>query len=412
MPSWGRTTACVAAAFLGGALVSRGAAQARADGDDTYRNLAVFARVLNYVENNYVEDVDPVTLVYGAIRGLLATLDPHSTFMEPEQYAAMKSEAQGEFGGIGVEVVKRPEGVVIVDRYEGGPAVKAGLRIGDRIVAVEKEPVDSLSLAEVVRRIKGRAGTAVTLGIARGRSDQADEVQVTRERIRVVSVDARRLQDGYVYLRIKAFTERTSHELRRALDTLTATGPVAGVVLDMRDNPGGLLDEAVRVADTWLQDGVIVSTEGRTGPPEVEVAHPKDTEPDYPVVALVNGGTASAAEIVAGALQDHRRAVVLGTQTFGKGSVQTVIELEDHSALKLTIARYFTPAHRSIQGTGITPDVVVPLRPAPGMNPDAGPVKSGDVVVGGQETDNQLDAAVDVLKRWSVRKRHANRAIP
>ena len=412
MPSWARSTACVAAAFMGGALCTRGVSAARADGDDTYRNLAVFARVLNYVENNYVHEVDPVALVYGAIRGLLATLDPHSTFMEPEQYAAMKSEAQGEFGGIGVEVVKRPEGVVVVERYEGGPAVKAGLQVGDRIVAVEGQPVAALSLAEVVRRIKGRAGTAVTLGVIRGRTDKAEALAVVRDRIRVISVDARRLRDGYVYVRIKAFTERTSHELRRALDALTAAGPVRGLVLDMRDNPGGLLDEAVRVADTWLQDGVIVSTEGRTGPPEVEVAHPKDTEPDYPVVALVNGGTASSAEIVAGALQDHRRAVVLGTQTFGKGSVQTVIELEDHSALKLTIARYFTPAHRSIQGTGITPDVVVPSRPAGPPPPDPGPAPPQEVVRGEQQTDNQLEAAVDVLERWSVRKRHANGAIP
>ena len=164
MPSWARTSACVVSAFLGGALVTRGAGLARADGDDTYRNLAVFARVLNYVENNYVDDVDPVTLVYGAIRGLLATLDPHSTFMEPEQYAAMKSEAQGEFGGIGIEVVKRPDGVVILERYEGGPAMKAGLHVGDTILAVEGEPVATLSLAEVVRRIKGRAGTVVTQG--------------------------------------------------------------------------------------------------------------------------------------------------------------------------------------------------------------------------------------------------------
>lgn len=412
MPSWARTSACVVSAFLGGALVTRGAGLARADGDDTYRNLAVFARVLNYVENNYVEDVDPVTLVYGAIRGLLATLDPHSTFMEPEQYAAMKSEAQGEFGGIGIEVVKRPDGVVILERYEGGPAMKAGLHVGDTILAVEGEPVATLSLAEVVRRIKGRAGTAVTLSVLRARNQRAEDVRVIRDRIKVLSVDARRLEDGYVYVRIKSFTERTSHEMHRALDTITATGPVAGLVLDMRDNPGGLLDEAVRVADTWLEEGVIVSTEGRTGPPEVELAHPKDTEPKYPVVALVNGGTASAAEIVAGALQDHRRAVVLGTQTFGKGSVQTVIELEDHSALKLTIARYFTPAHRSIQGTGITPDVVVPARPTPPPKPADGAGTSGEVVIGGQETDSQLEAAVDVLRRWSVGKRHANRDIP
>lgn len=398
-----RTLGLIAAAFCGGALVSLPLQAARSDADDAYRNLAVFARVLNYVENNYVSEVDARDLVYGAIRGMLATLDPHSTFMEPEQYAALRSEARGEFGGIGVELVKRPEGIVVVERYEDGPAIRAGLRVGDRLRAVDGVAVAGLSFAEVVQRIKGRPGSPVVLSVTRLSQPQPLEITVVRARIRVLSVDARRLEDDFVYVRIKTFTERTYHDMERALGAATGEGPVKGLVLDLRDNPGGLLDEAVRVADTWLTDGVIVSTEGRGDRPDVELAHPKGTEPNYPVVVLVNGGTASAAEIVAGALQDHQRGVILGTQTFGKGSVQTIIELEDHSALKLTIARYFTPAHRSIQGTGITPDIVVPVR----LEAAAAPVAStgGDVVMGGIRQDNQLGSALDVLRRRTTGRR-------
>lgn len=397
-----RTGLLVLAAFLGGALTSAGVFATQNHADDTYRHLAVFARVLNYVENNYVDDVEPVVLIYGAIRGMLATLDSHSTFIEPEQYAALKSEARGEFGGIGVEVELSARGVLVVERYAGGPAVRAGLGLGDRIVAVDGQSIAGLSLPEVVRRIKGRAGTRVELTVARAQSERIEKVPVVRDRISIASVDSRRLDGDYGYIRIKNFTERTFHDMRRGLDTVTGDQPLRGLVLDLRDNPGGLLDEGVRVADTWLAEGVIVSTEGRGPNPDVELAHPKGTEPNYPVVVLVNGGTASAAEIVAGALQDHKRGVILGTQTFGKGSVQTVIELEDRSALKLTIARYFTPAHRSIRGTGITPDVVVPNR--------AKAVESGDVGEDAEKSDPQLEAALRMLDRLRPAKRVSGRA--
>lgn len=395
----------LAAAFAGGA-VSSGSARSAADGDEVYRSLGVFARVLSYVESHHVTQVDSKALIYGAIRGMLATLDAHSTFMDPEQFAAAKSEAQGEFGGIGVELVRRDAEIVVVELYEGSPAQRAGLLPGDAIVRVGGEEVRGQSLAEVSRRIKGAPGTPVRLGLLRGK--KLEELTVVRERIRVVSVDGRRLEGQLAYLRIRAFSERTAQDLARAVAQLEEGGPIRGLVLDLRDNPGGLLEEAVRVADTWLAGGVIVSTEGRNRPAEVEVAHPKGTQPDYPLVVLVNGGTASAAEIVAGALQDHRRAVLLGTQTFGKGSVQTVIELEDRSALKLTVARYFTPSHRSIQGTGITPDMVVP--PLPSGEPVAPaeatvePAALGDPSVaslGAPVSDHQLEAALRVLARWS-----------
>ncbi len=390
-----RTAALILVAFAGGAVTSSGVFAGRADADNMYRHLAVFARVLNYVENNYVDEIDPVDLVYGAIRGMLATLDSHSKFMEPEQYAALKSEARGEFGGIGVEVEMRGKSVLVVERFEGAPAIRAGLGLGDRIQAVDGTTVSGLSLSEVVRRIKGRVGTKVELTVERARSAKVETVVVVRDRIRVTSVDTRRLPGDWAFIRIKSFTERTSHDMARGLEGILEPGPVRGLVLDMRDNPGGLVDEAVRVADTWLTGGVIVSTEGRGPKPGVEVAHPKGTQPNYPIIVLVNGGTASAAEIVAGALQDHKRGVILGTQTFGKGSVQTVIELDDHSALKLTIARYFTPAHRSIRGVGITPDVVVP-RAIPESRPKAGAPQA--------LKDNQLEAAIQMLQRLTSGK--------
>ncbi len=386
MRRWFERLGLVAVAFAGGALVSA-PLHARTEGDDAYRSLAVFARVLNYVENNYVSEIPAKDLIYGAIRGMLATLDAHSAFMDPEQYAAVKSEAQGEFGGIGVELVKRGDRIAIVDVYTDGPAYAAGVKAHDRLVEVDTMPVLGRSLAEVVRAIKGPAGSALVLTVERDGVNGLMELSVVRSRIRAVSVDHVRLGD-FGKVSIRSFTEHTAQDVKAALDALRESGPIRGLVLDVRDNPGGLLDEAVRIADLWLASGIIVSTEGRGRAPDVEYAHPRHTQPDYPIVVLVNGGTASASEIVAGALQDHHRGVVLGTQTFGKGSVQTVIELEDHSALKLTIAKYFTPAHRSIQGTGITPDVVVPVSRS--KNP--APV--------GRPTDNQLDAALTLLERW------------
>ncbi len=394
----------LSAAFLGGALASGAVWAGRTDGDDTYRKLAIFARVLNYVENNYVADVEADKLIYGAIRGMLATLDAHSSFMEPEQFAAVRSEAQGEFGGIGVEIVKRDEQIVIVERHRGTPAERAGLQVGDTIAAVGGKSTAEASLARVVQWIKGPPGTKLKLSVQRARNGKVDELELTRARIRVVPVVWRQLEPGMGYIKIKSFTERTAYHVNKALDDLKkGKGGLAGLVIDVRDNPGGLLDESVRVSDLWISGGVIVSTEGRNRAPDMEMAHPKGTEKNYPIVVLVNGGTASAAEILGGALQDHKRATLLGTQTYGKGSVQTVIELQDKSALKLTIARYFTPRHRSIQGTGITPDMVVPV-----IASDNDRSENTSASNGLTKTDNQLSTAITVLKRWIAGSKDRN----
>lgn len=366
-------------------MTSAAVLAARGGSDDTYRHLAVFARVLHYVEHNYVTPVEPRPLIYGAIRGMLSSLDAHSSFMDPEQYAALKAEAPGEFGGVGVELGRRDSAVFIVACSPGSPAEKAGLKVGDTVVAISGESLGGAPLSLVVRRIQGTPGSTVRLTVRQTESGLFKTVQLVRERIRVRSVEGRWLPDGATLLRLRSFTERTFEDTRDLLRDLAVERPIRGLILDLRDNPGGLLDEAVRIADLWLERGVIVTTETRGRPPVVEMAHPRRTEPRYPMVIVVNKGTASASEILAGALQEHGRAVVLGTQTYGKGSVQTMIELEDRSALKLTVAHYFTPKHRSIQGSGITPDRVVPRR---GINAEP-------------SADPQLRAARGILARWA-----------
>jgi carboxyl-terminal processing protease len=369
-PARGRLRGALLAlvAFAGGAASARAV---DAGERDPYGALAIFARVLHYVETAYVDPVEPTALVHGALRGMLAALDGHSAFIDAEQVAAMRSESPGEFGGLGVDLERGEAGLVIVARHPGTPAERAGLAPGDVLLAVEGEAVAPLTLTEAGRRVRGPPGSTVTLRLRRARTGREETLRVVRERVRLASASGRTLGDGLALLELRAFSERTAMEVTEALSALRAEGPIRGLVLDLRGNPGGLLDQAVRVADLWLEGGVIVTTEGRRGPPEVERAHPLHTEPAYPIAVLVDGGTASSAEILAGALQDHGRAVLVGTQTFGKGSVQTLIELEDGSALRLTVARYFTPSHRSIHGSGIAPDRVV--GPAGEGAPAAGP---------------------------------------
>lgn len=345
-----------------------------------YRALDLFARLLHFVESNYVEKVPPKKLIYGAIRGLMGALDPHTSFLSPEMYREMKIDTSGEFGGLGIEVSVKRGQLVIVSPIEGTPAERAGIRPGDRIVAIDGKPTRAMTLHEAVRKMRGPKGTKVKLTIARAGEKKPLEFVLVRDRIRVKSASGAMLEPGYAYIRLKTFQERTARYLSEVLGRLEREnkGPLRGLLLDLRNNPGGLLDQAVRVADLFLPGGlIIVTTKGR-GRYQVERrfarSKPKSIAP-YPMVVLVNGGSASASEIVAGALQDHRRAVVLGTQTFGKGSVQSVIELEDGEGnkvgLKLTVAKYYTPKGRSIQEHGIAPDIVVHEGTVPASAPRA-----------------------------------------
>jgi len=432
-PTRSAVAVLVAAAFLAGLSIDHVASAAKRDASQPYRPLDVFSEVLAYVENNYVEDVKEKELVYGAIDGMVARLDPHSLFMRPDVYKLMRDETSGEFDGVGIEVTVKDDQLTVVSPIADSPGERAGIQPGDRIVKVDGAPTRDLTLVEVIRRLKGAAGTKVVLEIMRDGFTAPQSLTLVRDRVRTVSVEARVLDPGlgYVYVKVKSFQDRTDRALKKALDDARASlqGEIRGLVLDLRNDPGGLLDQAVKVSDRFLSSGVIVTTEGRNKRNvEVEKAREKDTEPSYPMIVLVNKGTASASEIVAGALQDHGRAVIMGTQTFGKGSVQTVIELEDGSGLKLTIAKYFTPKHRSIQELGIAPDVVV-ADAAPQAKPEedqpaerdlkrhfkndrADAQAAGKAKPASWTDDYQLRTAVDYLKAAHIFKATMGEPVP
>lgn len=328
-----------------------------------FEPLSIFARALAYIEVSYVEPIDQESLVYGAIRGLADSLDPHSVFLDPKEYEILKNDADGRFAGVGVEVSTRDGWLMILSVFEGGPAAKAGLRPGDRFLSIEGEDARDVRLYDAVRRIRGEAGTPVKVSIRREGQEQALERTLVRAFIDVDPIEMQVLDDGLVYIRIKAFQDGAARELSDALDEavvkLRKRGGVQGLLLDLRDNGGGLLHEAVWVSDEFLTSGVIVSTRGRGGETISQYsARRAGTRPKWPIVVLINENTASASEIVAGALRDHGRAVLVGVRTFGKGSVQNVFELPGGSALKLTTYRYYAPSGSSIQATGISPDLV------------------------------------------------------
>ena len=411
----------LAAAFFAGLAVDHVASAARRAAAQPYRPLDVFSDVLAHVENSYVEEVDEKDLVYGAIDGMMARLDPHSVFMRPDVYRQMRDETTGEFDGLGLEVTIQDSELTVVSPVVESPGERAGIKPGDRIVSIDGVTTKDMTLTDAIRRMKGAAGTKAELEIMREGFASPQKLTLVRDRIRTQSVDMRILDPDrrYAYVRVRAFQERTDRNLIKALDDARAAaqGQIRGLVLDLRNNPGGLLDQAVRVSDVFLSSGVIVTTAGRGRKSvEVERAHEKDTEPAYPMIVLVNKGTASASEIVAGALQDHGRAVIMGTPTFGKGSVQTIIELEDGSGLKLTVARYYTPKNRSIQELGISPDVVVaevaPPRVEEGgpgerdlkrhLRNEATPARAG--ATSSPADDYQLKTALDYLKAVDIFK--------
>ena len=329
----------------------------------TYRQLELFARVLSYVQNNYVENVDEQQLMQGAIKGMLETLDPHTVYMPPDVFKEMKIDTSGEFGGLGIEIARRNDAIIVVAPIDDTPAQRAGIKSGDQLLKIDDEPTRAMELARAIQKMRGPAGKKVMLTIMREGFTAPREFAIIRDHIRISSVESA-LYGGIGYVKVKNFQERTDASLFKELEKLRGQNSgkeLRGLVIDLRNNPGGLLDQAVAIADRFLPGGMaIVSTRGRDGAQATEErAKDRDTEKPYPIVVLVNAGSASASEIVAGALQDHKRAVLMGVPTFGKGSVQTVIEMEDGSGLKLTIARYYTPSGRSIQERGILPDFLV-----------------------------------------------------
>jgi len=327
-----------------------------------YESIELFTDVMAIVKKSYVEEVDTKKLIYGAINGMLASLDPHSSFMPPDTYKEMKIDTKGSFGGLGIEITIKDGILTVISPIEDTPAYKAGVKSGDQIFKIDDKFTKDLNINDAVKRMRGPKGTTVVLTIMREGFDKPREFPLVRDVIQIKSVRSRLLDSGYGYVRVAQFQEKTDEDLNKALKALQDEnkGKLSGLVLDLRNDPGGLLDQAVRVADHFIEDGLIVYTEGREKDSKMQFSAKKGgKEPNYPIVVLINGGSASASEIVAGALQDHKRALIMGTQSFGKGSVQTIIPLSDDSGLRLTTARYFTPKGRSIQAKGITPDIIV-----------------------------------------------------
>ena len=333
-----------------------------------YEYLDLFTKVMHFVQSNYVEEVDTKKLIEGAIKGMLATLDPHTVYLPPEQFKEMQVDTSGKFGGLGIEITINDGYLTVVTPIDDTPAFYAGVEPGDRIILIEdkdkkmKKETKGMTLQEAVNLMRGEKGSKVTVHVARKGVEKLMPIEVKRDIIKVLAVKGGLLEPDYAWLRITNFQANTSRDLKKKIDTLTKDNgrPLQGVVLDLRSNPGGLLEEAVSVSGLFVGTLPVVSTIGRNkAKKEVENARNETPYRDFKMAVLVNEASASASEIVAGALQDHKRAIVIGKPTFGKGSVQTVIDLENKSGLKLTVARYYTPSGRSIQSKGIIPDIEV-----------------------------------------------------
>ena len=391
---------------------------------ETYRQLNLFGDVFERVRADYVEEVSDKELIEAAINGMLTSLDPHSSYLNPERFQEMQVQTKGEFGGLGIEVTMENGLVRVVSPIDDTPAFDAGIKAGDYITRLDGEQVLGMTLSEAVDRMRGPVGSDIALTIRRKDVKDPIEVTITRAVIKILSVRTR-TEGSVIYLRVTSFNENTEREVKRqfAKRETEIDGDFTGVVLDLRNNPGGLLDQAVAVSDLFIEKGKIVSTRGRRSDSIQRFnARAGDIGKGRPVVVLINGGSASASEIVAGALQDHRRALVLGTKSFGKGSVQTIIPLAGRGAIRLTTARYYTPSGRSIQAKGIEPDIRVPqakvetvdkgrgrdeaslrnrLKSEDELNGNTGAEKVGEPANGRSEAardDYQLSRALDLLR--------------
>jgi carboxyl-terminal processing protease len=350
---------------LGGFLFSAGGATIAEQGPNAnipYEELRTFTEVFGRIQKDYVEPVSDKKILEDAIRGMLAGLDPHSTYLDEQQYNELRVGTTGQFGGLGIEVGMENGFIKVISPIDDTPAQRSGIKAGDLIIRLDEKPVKGMSLEDAVKIMRGEPGSEITLTIVRESEEQPITITVVRDVINVKSVKSRLLEDGYGYVRISSFQSRTAESLRDNLLALEKAnkGKLKGLVLDLRNNPGGVLNAAVAVSDAFLTSGIIVYTEGRIDDSQYEFrATPKEYLDGAPIVVLINAGSASASEIVAGALQDQNRAVIMGEKSFGKGSVQTILPTANGGAVKLTTARYYTPSGRSIQAEGITPDIIL-----------------------------------------------------
>lgn len=404
----------------------------------TYESLKVYTDVLSIVQENYAEEVDTKDVIYNSLKGMVKNLDPHSSFMTPDEYKEMQIDTKGSFGGIGIEIGMKDNILTVIAPIEDTPAHKAGLLAGDKIVKIGEKSTKDMPLSEAVNMMRGPKDTPVTIHIMREGFTAPKPFVITRAVIKVKSVKFKMLDEGFGYVKLNQFQERTTEELDKALKDLTEQSEgkkLRGLILDLRNNPGGLLQEAVSVSNEFIDSGLIVYTKGRAAGQNMTFnADAARSQPEYPMIVLVNNGSASASEIVAGALQDHKRAIILGVPTFGKGSVQTIIPLSDGSAVRLTTSKYYTPSGRSIQARGIEPDIVVGEVPkghlkeadleghlaaeGPEVKKEVKkpepekPVKTEEAQV--KLTDNgediQLKRAVEYLKSWYIFKGSTQKA--
>lgn len=390
-----------------------------------YKELKVFTEVLSVVKRSYVEEVQPKDLIYGAVRGMLSSLDPHSGFMTPEAYKEMQVDTKGEFGGLGIQISMKNGHLTIISPIEDTPAFRVGLTAGDIIIKINGEPTKEMDLHEAVNKMRGPKGTPVTITVIREGWKEGKDFTIVRDIIQIKSVKSKMLDTDIGYVKINQFQEKTAEELSDTLASLSKNG-MRSMILDLRNNPGGLLNSAVEVSSRFLSPGkLVVYIKGRNGDKnEYKTYNIGDPYLDMPMIVLINQGSASASEIVAGALKDWQRAVVLGARTFGKGSVQSVIPLSDGSGLRLTTARYYTPKGTSIQLTGIEPDIAVKIEAKDGMK--SHPVIREQDLKGhldndqrqetgapddeavpmeiAEESDLQLQRAIELLKTWVVFK--------
>ncbi len=391
----------------------------------SYEQIKTFSQAISIVQQNYVEEPDDEEMIRGAIQGMLRSLDPHSSFMDPDMYKEMQIDTAGEFQGVGITIGIRDNILTVIAPIDDTPAYRAGILAGDKIVRIEGEPTKEMSLMEAVKLMRGPKGTDVTITVVRKGSSEPLDVTITRDVIPLISTKTKNIDDAIGYIRITQFQKDTREEFEAALKKIREEkgDSLKGLVIDLRNNPGGLLMSAIDIANKFVDSGVIVSTKGRLKNQNYSYnADSKVSEPEIPIVILVNGGSASASEIVAGALQDHKKAIILGTKTFGKGSVQTIYRLNDGSGMRVTTAKYYTPSGRSIQNTGIEPDIFVVNRgSAPSgpirekdlsgrldneqINEDEDESPEGpealphmDIIPENQDEDDQLMRAVDLLK--------------
>jgi len=432
---WVGTAAIILVFFLGFMVGDLSTSRNSVQATVAYSKLKVFGDVLSLIQSSYVEEVNMDNIVKGAIDGMVHSLDPHSSYLTPEMLKQVEVETKGVFGGLGIEIGVKDGVPTIIAPIEDTPAAKAGLLAGDKIIRIEKELTRNMTVMDAVKRLRGEPGTKVTITVSRESQPEPKVYTLTRELIRIKSVKPKQMSDGIGYIRLTQFQQDSHQEVERALNEFKKSKEgLKGLILDLRNNPGGLLDQAVRVADAFIESGIIVYTDGRIEAQKTKyTAHKEGTWTGFPIVVMVNAGSASASEIVAGALQDHGRAIVIGQRTFGKASVQTILPMEDGSALRLTTARYYTPNGRSIQARGIEPDILVSdgreestvfptlrevdierhLRgeneeapsetPVPEVKGEKGkPKKTEPEVRREDQKDPQLDRAIELLKGWEI----------